>query len=346
MRHLRSVVLGAALLLPFEPALADELDAVEKRIVELVDEHAEEAIELLEEQVNINSGTMNHEGVRKVGAVLEKELSDLGFETRWVDLPPEVERAGHLFAEMDGGQGRRVLLIGHLDTVFEADSPFQTFRREGNIAHGPGTEDMKGGNLVILLALRALKEAGALKGARIIVTYTGDEEMPGTPLEVSRGDLVEAGRRSDIGLGFEAGVRKGNQDTGTMARRGASGWTLRVTAKPAHSSRIFEDENGAGAIFEASRILLAFYAQLRGEDYLTFNPGVILGGTTVEYDAQQNRGTGFGKTNIIAETAVVEGDLRFISEGHTVEEKIDLDSLTVATQRAAILIYRLTRPDA
>jgi glutamate carboxypeptidase len=253
---------------------------------------------------------MNPAGVRQVGAFFEREFGALGFATRWVEMPPEMQRAGHLFAERLAGAGPTILLIGHLDTVFEPDSPFQSFRREGSIAHGPGTEDMKGGDLVILHALRALAAAGALDG-RYIVALTGDEEEPGEPLELARRDLLEAGRRADIALGFEAGVR--DIHTGTIARRGSSGWKLTVSATSAHSSQIFDERYGAGAVFEASRILAAFYGQLRGERYLTFNPGVILGGTTVAYDEEGKRGTAFGKTNVIAESAVVDGDLRTIS---------------------------------
>jgi glutamate carboxypeptidase len=416
-----------------QPSRGAELDTVESRIVERVDARADEAIAALENLVNINSGTMNPDGIRRVGTYFERELAALGFETRWIEQPPELERGGHLFAELAGRRGKRILMIGHLDTVFEPDSPFQRFRREGDLAYGPGTEDMKGGNLVILFALRALHDAGALEDSQIIVALTGDEENPGLPVSVSRKDLLEAGRRSDIALGFEAGVR--DIHTATIARRGASEWILRVRAKPAHSSEVFDDRYGAGAIFEASRILDAFYSQLRGERYLTFNPGVILGGTSVDYDSQANRGLAFGKTNVIAETAVVHGDLRFLSEeqkerareqmraivalslphtqaeitfedsypamfpsagnhdllaqfesvnrdlgfgelevldpaergaadisfvsadveaglaglgpigwkGHTVEEHIDLTTLSIATKRVAVLIYRLTR---
>ena len=294
------------------PNHAASIDETEARIVAAVEARSEEAIAALEELVNINSGTMNPEGIRRVGAYFERELGALGFTTRWIDQPPELERGGHLFAEVDGDRGKRILMIGHLDTVFEPDSPFQRFRREGDIGYGPGAEDMKGGNLVILYALKALHDAGALDNTRIIVALTGDEENPGKPVAISRKALIEAGRRSDIALGFEAGVR--DIHTATIARRGASFWTLRVTAKPAHSSGIFDDSNGAGAVFETSRILNAFYSQIRGEQYLTFNPGVILGGTSIDYDPQANRGTAFGKTNVIAETAVVHGDLRFLSE--------------------------------
>ncbi len=308
MRHVPRLLFVLALVAAVARA---ELDPVEQAIVAAVEAQADELVEQLETLVNINSGTMNHAGVREVGAFFERELAALGFATRWIEMPAEMQRAGHLFAERAGDRGPTILLIGHLDTVFELDSPFQSFRREGEIAHGPGTEDMKGGNLVILHAVKALGAAGALDGTRLIVALTGDEEEPGAPLEISRRDLIEAGRRADIVLGFEAAVL--DIHTGTIARRGASAWKLAVTATPAHSSQIFDERYGAGAIFEAARILGAFYGQLRGERYLTFNPGVILGGTSVDYDEEGKRGTAFGKTNVIAQTAVVDGDLRTIS---------------------------------
>ncbi len=313
MTSAKSLALTALLLIVPGFAHASGLDPTEAKIVEIVDSQADEAIDFLERVVNINSGTLNAKGVRQVGEVYKEAFATLGFDSRLIEQPEELRRGPHLFAETDGTQGRRVLLIGHLDTVFEADSPFQTMRIEGDKAYGPGTEDMKGGNNVVLFALKALHDAGAMKNTRIIVAFTGDEEYPGRPLDISRRDLIAAGKRADIALGFEAGVRE--MRIATIARRGSSGWLLEVTARPAHSSQIFKEGYGAGAIYEASRILHTFYAQLRGEEYLTFNPGGIVGGTETSYDRQESRGTAFGKSNVIAETAIVDGDLRFISEG-------------------------------
>jgi glutamate carboxypeptidase len=290
-----------------------QFDAKELEMTEWVDVHGLESIELLEEIVNIGSGTMNHQGVRKVGQVLRNELDEIGLETEWIELPPELDRAGHLVAKLDGDRGRKMLLIGHLDTVYEADDAFQAFNREGNIASGPGVDDMKSGDVVIVYALKALKAAGVLDGMQVIVFYTGDEEKSGQPLSISRRDLIESGKWADVALGFEAGQHFDGQDWATIARRSGSGWRLEVTGKQAHSSQIFTDDVGAGAIFEAARILNAFYDQVRGEEYLSFNAGSILGGTTVEYDYEQNRGDAFGKTNVVPNTVVVQGGIRTIS---------------------------------
>ena len=308
-----SLLLVTALICTFGHSNAGQaLDATETRILEIIESQSDEAVAFLTRAVDINSGTLNPDGVREVGKLYIEAFDQIGFDTSLIEQPEELQRGPHFFAERDGSQGKRILLIGHLDTVFEADSPFQNMRIDGDKAYGPGVEDMKGGNNTILFALKALHEAGALDDTRIIVAFTGDEEYPGRPLDISRRDLIEAGKRADIALGFEAGVRE--MRIATIARRGSSGWLLEVKAKPAHSSGIFKPGYGAGAIFEASRILNAFYAQLRGEEYLTFNPGAIVGGTETTYDRQESRGTAFGKSNIIAETATVDGDLRFISE--------------------------------
>jgi glutamate carboxypeptidase len=291
---------------------AAELSAGEQRMADWIDAHAEDAIALLEETVNISSGTMNHDGVREVGRVMRRELDSIGLETEWIDMPAEVNRAGHLFGRKDG-EGKKILLIGHLDTVFEADDEFQGFVRDGDSATGPGVDDMKSGNIVMVYALKALKEIGALENIPVVVAYTGDEEKSGSPLSMSRGDLIEAGQWADIALGFESAIHYDGQDWATIARRSSSGWILEVEGKQAHSSGIFRENVGAGAIFEAARILNAFYDEVRGEEHLTFNAGNIQGGTDVEYDDQQNRGSSFGKTNVVPRKVVVHGGMRTIS---------------------------------
>ena len=260
----------------------------------------EAAIDFLEKVVNINSGTMNLGGVRKVGAEFDTAFQAIGFNTEWIEMPEEMNRAGHLFARIQGDKGKKLLLIGHLDTVFEADSPFQTFERDGDMAYAPGGNDMKGGNVVILYALKALHELNLLNDASITVAYTGDEERTGKPLSISRKDLIAAAKSSDIALGFETATGFNNA---TIARRGASGWKVETAGKRAHSSGVFSERTGAGAIFELARILHRFYEEVRGEQYLTFNPGNLLGGTFVDYNSLKSSGTAYGKTNVVAQTA-------------------------------------------
>ena len=303
-----------------------QLSENEKAMVAWIDAHQDEAIALLEKTVNIGSGTMNHAGVRAVGDVMAGELDALGLETRWIDMPEEMNRAGHLFATKKG-QGQRFLLIGHLDTVFEADDDFQAFTRNGNIATGPGIADMKDGNAVIVYALKALQHIGALDGIPITVAYTGDEEKSGRPLSISRRDLIEAGKWADIALGFEGAITSEGSDWATIARRSSSSWMLEVEGKQAHSSSIFSESTGAGAINEASRILSEFYTDVRGDYGLTFNAGTIQGGTAVNYDPGQNRGTTFGKTNVVPNTAVVHGGIRALSVEQLARAKAKMQAI-------------------
>lgn len=303
----------AALLLGGDPTAAaaqsgvPPLSRTEQRIRDYVRTHQVEQIDFLEKAVNISSGTLNLRGVREVGRLFAPEFESLGFQAKWVALPDAVGRAGHLFAERKGTNGKRLLLIGHLDTVFEGDS--ERFVRQDSLASGAGSSDMKGGDVVILYALKALHSVGALDGTRIIVALTGDEEDSGDLHLVSRQPLIDAARRSDIALGFEEDAGKG-----TVARRGMSGWQLVVSGRQAHSSGMFSQGSSYGAIYEAARILNSFRERLSHQPYLTFNPAVIVGGTDVTYDSSKIAGTAAGKDNIIAPRAYARGDLRFLTQ--------------------------------
>ncbi len=309
-RRIAECALLIALLSPAAARAA--LDRTELRLAAAVERRAPAGLVLLTRAVNINSGTMNLDGVRRVGRLFEPEFEALGFQVRWVD-GADWARAGHLIAQREGRRGSpKVLLIGHLDTVFEADSPFQRFERlDDSTAHGPGVIDMKGGDVILLLALGALEDAGVLGRLSIRVVLTGDEEKSGEPIERSRRDLFEAADWADVAIGFEDGA--GDPRSALVSRRGASSWTLRTSGTAAHSSQIFRPDVGSGAIYEASRILAAFHDSLSGEAYLTLSPGLMLGGTTIGLESAGSRGTAFGKTNVVAESTVVRGDLRALT---------------------------------
>ena len=291
-------------------AQTETISAAERALVSYIDAHNDESIALLEKVVNINSGTQNLAGVRQVGDIFRAELDALGFQTSWVD-GAAWNRAGHLVGT-HSGSGAPILLIGHLDTVFEPDSPFQKFERvNATTARGPGIIDMKGGDVIIIYALKALEAAGLLKSMSITVVMTGDEEAVGRPLAKAREALIAAARGARAAIGFEDG--DGDPAHAVTARRGSTNWRLDVTGKAAHSSQIFREDIGAGAVFEAARILNTFRERLASQAHLTFNPGVVLGGTAVDVDAAHTRGTASGKTNIIAERATVLGDIRALT---------------------------------
>lgn len=288
---------------------AQQLSETEQKILDRIDANHAEALEFLETNVNINSGTLNFDGVRKVGQRYIEAFDELGFETSWIPQD-EVNRAGHFFAEQKGNSGKKLLLIGHLDTVFEPESPFQEFEMlNDSVATGPGVNDMKAGNVMIFYALKALKEANAIPDAQIIVALTGDEEKAGSPTSVSRKDLVDAAKRSDVALGFETAS---GFSYATVARRASFSWKLEVEGRQAHSSGIFSDYTGAGSVYEASRILNRFYDELR-EENLTYNVGVILGGNEVDYDEENIRGSVSGKTNIVPKKTIAHGGIRFLT---------------------------------
>jgi glutamate carboxypeptidase len=288
------------------------LNSTEKKITEYINQHLKEAEKMLADAVNINSGTLNKTGVRKVGDVFAKEFRDAGFSTEWVNLPDSLNRAGHLVATRKGRKGKKVFIIGHLDTVFEPDMPFSPYRKlDDSTATGQGVNDMKGGDVIVILALQALQSLHLLDDASITVYFTGDEEKAGIPNTVSRKDLVDRAKTCDVALAFEGATSLTSVAT---ARRGTSGWKLDVTAKTGHSSGVFSGGSGYGAIYEASRILNSFREELSKEKYLTFNPGLILGGSDMKYDDANSKGEAAGKTNIISPEVMVTGDLRFLTE--------------------------------
>jgi glutamate carboxypeptidase len=301
----------AALALVPQPAFA-KLAPAEARMVQTVDAEQQRTLAMLEKWVNQNSGSLNIEGVTKVSEMLRAELEPLGFKVQWIDMS-QTGRAGHIVATHKGnGRGKRMLLIGHLDTVFEPDSPFQRWERKDNEGIGPGSGDDKGGMAVMIAALRAMHAAGTLKKADIEVVLTGDEEDNGNPIELARRDLVAAGKRADAALDFEGLAQEDGKDMGSIARRSSGAWTVTVSARSGHSSGIFTAGAGNGAIYELARIVDQFRRELP-EDKLTFNVGLIGGGTAAKFDAGRIRLDATGKTNIIPATAIARGDLRALS---------------------------------
>jgi glutamate carboxypeptidase len=303
-------------------ASAQTLSSVEQKMAATVDAKNAESIAFLEELVNVNSGTLNSSGVHRVADMLAPRFRELGFTVRWVPMD-EAHRAGHLIAEHPTSTGKRILLIGHLDTVFEQSSPFQKWERKGDVAVGPGSSDMKGGDVIILEALQAMQAAGVLKSASITVVFTGDEERPGEPISIARRDLVEAAKQSDVALDFESGVTKNGIDYGSTSRRSSLIWNLKATGVTAHSAGIFTPSVGYGAIYELTRSIDAFRQQLP-EKNLTFNVAYVVGGTTATLDAGQTSGQFTGKSNVVAPIAYASGDIRTISSEQTarVEEKM------------------------
>ncbi|MEN2785653.1 M20/M25/M40 family metallo-hydrolase [Sphingomonas qilianensis] len=298
----------------------------EARMTATVDAEYERSVALLQKLVDQNSGSMNLAGVAAVGRMMRAELEPLGFAVRWAPMTA-TKRAGHLIATRAGKAGaKRLLLVGHLDTVFEQDSPFQRFVRTGERAEGPGVGDDKGGMVVMIAALRAMHAAGTLDAASIEIVLTGDEEDSGDPIALARADLIAAGKRADVALDFEGLFVENGQDMGSIARRSSNSWTLKTQGKTGHSSLIFNDIYGDGAINELARILAAFRSELP-EPNLTFNTGIVAGGATATLDADGVRASASGKSNIIPSTAIARGDFRTLSEDQTARVKAKMTAI-------------------
>ena len=307
---MKTIFLSFVLFISFF-ATAQQLSPVEKKLVQAVEQQMEQTLQLLRQSVDINSGTYNIAGVRAVGDLYAKELKALGFTVEWILLPDSLKRAGHLVAYRKGTKGKKLFLIGHLDTVFEPDMPANPFNLlNDSTATGQGVNDMKGGDVAIIAALKALHQYGLLDQTTITVYMTGDEENAGYPREVSRGDFISRAQQHDIALAFETAS---GMNTIATARRGASGWKLEVEGKQGHSSGVFGNA-GYGSIYEAARIINSFRERLSKEQYLTFNPGLIVGGSEVSYNDEAQQGQVAGKTNIISPRTYANGDLRFLSE--------------------------------
>lgn len=302
---------------------AATLSPSEQKIRDHIINHKQAQIVLLEKLVNINSGTTNPNGVHKVGEIMRREFKQLGFTTRWVEEPATMHRAGTLIAEHHGKRGKRLLLIGHLDTVFAKDSPFRHIELQNHIAKGPGTLDDKGGMVVMLFALQALHENHALDDTTITVVLTGDEEDSGKPTYISRKPLLDAANKMEIALDFEPTL---SLSTATIARRGITDWTVTTHGNESHSATIFQKNVGAGAIFELARILNTMRTALVGIKDVTFNPGIVLAGTQITYDPAASQGTAFGKQNVVAKIALARGDLRYL----TVNQKKSLEAKMTA----------------
>lgn len=339
MKSLSFVAL-LALQLAFAPVAAAKLSKAESAMAATVAAEQERSVALLEKLVNQNSGSLNLDGVEKVGAMMRAELEPLGFAVTWKPMR-DTGRAGHLIATHEGRPGgKRLLLIAHLDTVFEPDSPFQRFERMGDKAKGPGVGDDKGGMVVVIAALRAMHKAGTLKDANIEFHMTGDEEDTGDPLEKARADLIAAGKRADVALDFEGLVRDGGADMSSIARRSSESWTVTATGKTGHSSGIFGADAGDGAIYELARIIHRFRTELP-EPNLTFNVGLVAGGEQVTLDDGKIRASANGKTNIIAATAIARGDLRTLSAEQAARVKAKMASIVAdhAPGTGATLVF-------
>ncbi len=258
-----------------EPLLTSE----ELELTSWLDSQEDNMLAMLERITNINSGSLNKVGVNELATIFSNELRQLGFQISTlpgevIEMPScpgsdyNVDVADHILASQNGN-GSKLLLMGHLDTVFPLDSPFQEFRRDGDKMYGPGVSDMKGGLVVMLYALKALHEQGDLQDKAITIVLNSDEEMGSLS---SRKYLEEQALLHDWGLVYES---SGNNRL-TRERKGLGQARFVVHGKASHAGGAHEQ--GRSAIKELAYKIVQIENITDYETGVTVNVGVVSGG--------------------------------------------------------------------
>jgi glutamate carboxypeptidase len=236
----------------------------------------------LERLVSIDCGSYTRDGVNRVADFCATQLEELGARVERLGH----ERLGDLVIGRLAGDGPRLLLIGHMDTVFdEGTAAARPFRIEGDRALGPGVTDMKAGLLAGLHAIRALRDIGA----RPSVTYVcnPDEEI-GSPFSTPH--IRRLVPEHDLALVLECARANGDI---VSARKGVADLHLTLTGRAAHAG--VEPERGRSAILAAAHQVLALPQPNGRWPGVTVNVGVIAGGT---------------RPNVVAERCEMKVDLR------------------------------------
>ena len=259
-------------------AIPTSLSAAEQELIAWVDARQDSIVDELRQHVEINSGTDNIYGLDQYRDLLQSELKALGFKTKRHPSDSlqtlscsggQVFIADHLVARHKG-PGQKILLNGHMDTVFSATDEFQGMQvlADGTIK-GPGVADMKGGLVVMLNALRALQANGQMKDANFTVLLNSDEEIGSLG---SRKLIEKLAREHDIGVVFEGSY----QNELTLARKGLGQVRLKITGRESHAGAAHED--GVSASLELAHKIIELEKLTDYESQSTVNVGVISGG--------------------------------------------------------------------
>ena len=251
------------------------------------------------EWANINSGSRHADGLNRVLTLLEAEARNLPAEVVRLETraSTSVGDDGAVRTEAHADALRitarpeapiQVVLTGHYDTVFPAESPFQTVcTRADGALNGPGIADMKGGISVLLAALEAFETHPDRERVGWTVLLSPDEEI-GSPASASL--LAELGARGHVGMTYEPALSDG---TLAGARKGSGNYHLIVTGKAAHAGRAFHE--GANAVAGAAMIAARLHGLNGQRDGVTVNVAKISGG---------------GALNVVADNAVVRFNVR------------------------------------
>ncbi len=255
-----------------------------KDLEKIIDEKEHTALNLLKTIVEMNSYTYNKKGVDKVADILSDVVLDLGFDV----IRTKNESLGdNLLCKRIRGSGKSVLFVGHMDTVFPPDLGFNEFIDEGEIVKGPGVIDMKGGLVVALLALDALKEVGLLNDIPLTFIFNSDEEI-GSPQ--SKEIIVNEAKKSLFAFVFECAGKKGEIATG---RKGKFSANIKAKGQAGHAAFIREKKS---AILELAYKTIEIEKLNDWNRGITTNVGLFKGGMG---------------PNSVAEDALIKIDVRF-----------------------------------
>ena len=277
------------------------MNDLEQALTEAIKRREADWIDLWRDLVNCDSGTYNKDEADRAGGILAKAVSDLGFTAERV---PQKQFGDHVLARKSGSGARRLLFIGHFDTVFPRGTVKERpFTIKGDTATGPGVSDMKGGLAVMIAALSALKETGAPLWDDVSLTtiFNSDEEI----LSPTSRPVIEAeAQKADTVCVLEP-ARPGGEYT--FVRKGAGMFKYSVTGRAAHSGGA--PQQGRSAIEELAQKIIRLHQITDYDIGTTVNVGVIEGGI---------------RPNVVAEHAECRFDMRVLthSEAERVQARI------------------------
>ena len=279
-----------------------------ENVLQAIEAKEQQALQFLEQLVNIDSGIDHPAGIEQVAHLVGDRLAAMGFDVQYINYPGVCT---HLLAHKQGATDTKVMVTGHMDTVFPrgtaAARPFTI--RDGQ-AYGPGVLDMKGGITTALLALESLYEAG-WNDKTVTVFFCGDEET-GHP----HTDAIDHFQRQAQGQAAVFNMESGRPDGAVViGRKGGMKPEIRVKGRTAHAGN--EPENGRSAILEMAHKVIDIQKLTDYKIGITYNVGVIAGGIV---------------PNAVPDYAKIKVDVRYI-------DPAQLPGIQSAMQKVADTVY-------
>lgn len=270
-----------------------------ERLKRVLKGEEEDMLLLLKQLVNIDSGSMNKAGIDKIGSLLGKKYEGLGFVVQTIE---QSKQGNHLVIHREGSKAAEIMIVAHMDTVFrDGTAAERPFKIRGGRAYGPGVIDMKGSQVTLLYALKALSEQNPTALDNLVILLTSDEEI-GSPTSK---ELIE---KHTEGKKYALIMEPARQDGSLVtARRGAGEFALHVKGKAAHAG--IEPTAGRSAVEELAHKIVKLHKLTNHKKGISVNVGLIEGGSTV---------------NTVAPSAVAYIDLRIskVEQAKWLEKKI------------------------